>query len=57
MAKARRRRDRPEDSFVGLGGHSAYQEAPEVSLWGSRWLCIPSLNARKLEACWRVDSK
>jgi len=33
MEKARRRRDRPEDSFVGLRGHSAYQEAPEVSLW------------------------
>ena len=28
---------------VQLGGHSANQEAPEVSLWGSWMLCTPSL--------------
>jgi len=35
--------DRHRDGFAGLGGYSAYQEAPEVISSGSRRHSTPSL--------------
>ena len=40
IAKVWRGREMQEDGFLGLGGHSAYQEA---NLWSSWWPCSPSL--------------
>ena len=38
-----RRSERHKDGFTGFGGDSAYQEALEVTLWGSWRLCTPAL--------------
>ena len=43
VAEAGRRSIRHEDDFDCLGGHSANQEALEVSLRGSRLRCTPFL--------------
>ena len=43
MAEAWRHEERHGDGFAGLGGHSKYQEAPEVILRGSWLPCTPFL--------------
>ena len=43
MVKAWRGREMRGDGFAGLGGHSAYQESPELISRGSWMPCTPSL--------------
>ena len=42
--EAWRFRERRRDGLAGLGGHSAYQEAPEVIFYGGPAGCTPFLS-------------
>ena len=44
IVEAWRFRERRRDGLAGLGGHSAYQEAPEVIFYGGPAGCTPFLS-------------